>query len=52
MKLPEHPPPDPRSDRIRQAIEVLGVVPGSGAAAAGLLAGDLIVGLDGKPIED
>ncbi len=37
------------SDPRRFALKVTGVVPESTAAKAGLLAGDLILGLDGKP---
>jgi C-terminal processing protease CtpA/Prc len=52
MKLPDQSPKEPGSNRTLQAIEVTRIMPGSGAAAAGLREGDLIVGLDGAPVED
>ena len=52
MKLPEQAPKEPGTDHVLPAIEVVKIMPGSGAEAAGLREGDLIVGLDGKPIEN
>jgi hypothetical protein len=51
MKLPAQPPKEPTTDRPLEAIEVVSILPGSGAEAAGLHQGDLIVGVDGEPIE-
>jgi hypothetical protein len=51
MKLPSPPPKEPGTERILPAIEVAGVMPGSGAQSAGLLEGDLIAGFDDQPIE-
>lgn len=52
IKLPPHPPNEPGTDHALQAIEVTRIMPDSGAEQAGMLEGDLIVGLDGAPIED
>ena len=52
IKPPAQPPKEPGTDNVLQAIEVTGVMPDSGAEAAGLREGDLIVGLAGQPIED
>ena len=52
MKLPAQPPKEPGTGLARQAIAVAGIMPGSAAEAAGLREGDLIVGLDDKPIEE
>lgn len=52
MKLPSKPPKEPGTDHALQAIEVARILPDSGAKAAGLHEGDMIVGLDGEPIED
>jgi len=52
MKTPAKPPKEPGSGHELQAIEVARVLPGSGAEAAGLHDGDLIVGVNGVPIED
>jgi hypothetical protein len=52
MKIPDHPTKEPGTDRSLQAIEVARIMPGSGAEAAGLREGDLIVGLDGESIQD
>lgn len=52
MKLPAQAPKEPGSNHLLQAIEVARTMPGSGAEAAGLREGDLIVGLDGAPVED
>lgn len=52
MKLPAQLPKEPGTDHPLQAIEVARVMPDSGAEAAGLHEGDLIVGVDGEPIED
>jgi len=52
MKLPAQLPKEPGTDRALQAIEVTMIMPESGAEAAGLRKGDLIVGLDGRVVED
>jgi PDZ domain len=52
MKLPEQMPKEPGTDHVLQAIGVARVMPDSGAEAAGLRDGDLIVGIDGKPVEN
>ena len=52
MKLPAKPPKEPGTDHVLQAIGVSRIMPDSGAEAAGLQEGDLIVGVDGKPIEE
>lgn len=52
MKLPAKPPKEPGTDRALPAIEVARVMPDTGAEAAGLREGDLIVGIDGEPIEN
>jgi len=52
MKPPSQPLKEPGTGNVLQAIEVAGIMPDSGAEAAGLRAGDLIVGVDGVPIED
>ena len=52
MKLPTQPPKEPGTDHTLQAIEVVRIMPGSAAEAAGLHEGDLIVGFDGEPIEN
>lgn len=52
IKLPARPPTEPGTERTLQAIEVTRIMPDSGAEAAGLREGDLIVGLDGEAIED
>ena len=52
IKLAAIPPKEPGTDHVLQAIEVSAVLPDSGAKAAGLQEGDLIIGLDDKPIED
>jgi PDZ domain len=50
MQPPAKPPKDPDTGLDLNAIEVASVMPGSAAAAAGLLKGDLLIGLDGKPL--
>ncbi|MGO8755170.1 MAG: PDZ domain-containing protein [Gallionellaceae bacterium] len=52
MKLPAKPPKEPGTDHDLQAIGVARVMPDSGAQAAGLREDDLIVGIDGEPIEN
>jgi len=52
MAFPAKPPKEPGTDHVLQAIGVSRVMPGSGAEASGLQEGDLIVGVDGQPIED
>jgi hypothetical protein len=52
IKLPAQSPKEPGTGKALQAIEVTMIMPGSGAETAGLHEGDLIVGLDGAPIED
>ena len=52
IKLPDSLPKEPGTDHILQAIEVTRVLPDSGAKVAGLQEGDLIIGIDGKPVED
>ena len=52
MKLPDKLPKEPGTDHVLQAIGVARVMPGSAAEDAGLHDDDLIVGIDGKPIED
>ncbi|MBI3794204.1 MAG: PDZ domain-containing protein [Nitrospinae bacterium] len=51
MKLPAKPPKEQGSGAELQAVEVARVMPDSGAEKAGLREGDLIVGVNGKPIE-
>lgn len=51
LKLPAQLPKEPGTDHVLQAFEAAKIIPGSGAEAAGLREGDLIVGVDGKPIE-
>lgn len=51
MKLPSQTTKEPDTGQMLQAIEVTGVMPGSGAEDARLHVGDLIVGIDGLPIE-
>ncbi len=51
-KLPAQPPKEPVTGHALQAIEVARIMPDSAAEAAGLREGDLIVSLDGEPIED
>lgn len=48
MKLPAQAPKGPGAVR---AIEVVSIMPGSAAEEAGLREGDLVVGLDGEPVE-
>lgn len=50
MKLSPQAPKEPGAS-ILQAIEVATIMPGSAAEEAGLREGDLIVGLDGGPVE-
>ena len=52
IKLPAQPPKEPGTGHTLQAIEVARIMPDSGAEAAGLHEGDLVVGLEGEPIED
>jgi hypothetical protein len=52
MKLPAQTSKEPGTGQILQAIGVASIMPGSAAEAAGLREGDLIVGLDGEPIEN
>jgi hypothetical protein len=52
MTLPAQSPKEPGTDHVLQAIEVARIMPDSGAEAGGLREGDLIVGFDGKPIEN
>ncbi len=52
MKLPEEMPKAPDGGHDLQAIEIARIMPDSGAEAAGLLEGDLIVGLDGAHFKD
>ena len=52
MKIPAKLPKEPGTDHELRAIEVTRIMPGSGAEVSGLQVGDLIVGIDGEPIED
>lgn len=52
MKLPVQPPQEPGTGHTLQAIEAARIMPDSAAEAAGLHEADLIVGLDGEPIEN
>lgn len=52
MKLPALPPKEQNTGDILQAIEVTRIMPGSAAEEAGLHEGDMIIGLDSKPIEN
>jgi hypothetical protein len=52
MKVPTRLAKEPGTDHILQAIEVASIMPGSKSETAGLRAGDLIVGMDGKSIEN
>jgi hypothetical protein len=52
MKVPSPLPKEPGTDHILQAVEVATIMPGSKTETAGLREGDLIVGMDGKPIEN
>lgn len=51
MKIPQVPVKDLQSGASFEAIEIGAVAPGSGAAVAGLQAGDLIVGIDDVPLQ-
>lgn len=51
MKLASQPPKEPGTGHALQAVGVAGIMPDSAAEAAGLHEGDLIVSLDGEPIE-
>ena len=50
-KLPAQLPKEPGTGKALQAVEVTMIMPDSGAETAGLHEGDLIVGIDGAPIE-
>jgi hypothetical protein len=50
-KLPAQPPLEPGTDHALQAVEVARIMPDSAAEAAGLHESDLIVSVDGEPIE-
>lgn len=52
MKRVAPQPNEHGAEPARQAVEISRVMPGSGAEAAGILAGDLIVGINGEPIAD
>ena len=52
MQPPAQAPKEPDTGNILQAIEVAVVMPESAAGAAGLREGDLIVNIDGVPIEN
>jgi S1-C subfamily serine protease len=54
LAVAPRPLPPAVADRLgrKQAVEVLEVSPGSAAEAAGVRPGDLLISLDGQPIED
>jgi len=51
MKLPAQAPKEPNSNQVLQAIEITRIMPDSGAEGADLREGDLIVGVNGEPID-
>jgi S1-C subfamily serine protease len=47
VRLPENQRPEPTSGASPEALLVIGITPGSPAAAAGVLVGDILLELDG-----